>query len=295
MSRGGGSVMEYPERMQRAIDYIEAHLKDSLPVDQVAKQAFLSVSHLYRIFPIMTGCTVGQYIRKRRLSCSADEILHTHKRVIDVAFDYQFESQESYIRAFKSMFGITPGEYRKAPGIIAVYNRLYLDSSHSREPLPKQPDIIKKKFTLVGVEAKVDLRADFSDALDALRRTLRQNLAAVKNKAVPERMIGVWLPDHGDANDELSPKRVYYTGVEVTRAEDVPAHLIVRDMPESLFARFRERSRGTMSRYAYTEWLPKSGYILNMDNLPGDLEIFDDMEHDAVDDGCDILLPIQTA
>ena len=156
-----------------------------------------------------------------------------------------------------------------------------------------QPEIIKKKILLVGVESSVDLRSDFSKKLTILRDTLRQSLSAIRNKVDPVKMVGVWLPDVDDTDDEMSSKRIYFTGVEVTGVDGIPPHLAIKDFPESLFAKFREKSRGTMSRYAYTQWLPTSGYILNIDILPGDFEIFDDMEHDGVNDECDILLPIQ--
>lgn len=80
--------MEYYVRIQKAIDFIESRLTEPLSIADVAKEAFLSEPHLYKIFPIMTGCTVGQYIRKRRLSCSAEELKSTRKRVIDIAFDF---------------------------------------------------------------------------------------------------------------------------------------------------------------------------------------------------------------
>ena len=156
-----------------------------------------------------------------------------------------------------------------------------------------QPDIIKKKILLVGVEFCVDLRSDFSETLTILRNTLRQSLPAIRNKVTPVKMVGVWLPDKDNADDEMSTKRIYFTGIEVKNVDGVPSYLTIKDFPESLFAKFREKSRGTISRYAYTQWLPTSGYILNIDILPGDFEIFDDMEHDGVNDECDILLPIR--
>lgn len=288
--------MQYYQRIQNAINYIEDHLTDTITALDVAKEAFLSVPHLYKIFPIFTGQTVFQYIRKRRLSCSAYELRNTNKRVIDIALDFQFESQESYIRAFKAIFDVTPGVYRKSQKmIIPLYESLHISPYQMKEGLLMQPDIIKKKFLLIGVEAKIDLETDFTDTLALLRNTLRNNLHLIKNKLCPVRMVGVWLPDMDGIKDEISSKRIYFTGVEVAKDEEIPAGFIVKDLPESLFARFREKSRGTMSRYAYTEWLPASGYLLNLDNVPGDFEIFDDMEHDAVEDECDILLPIQTA
>ena len=286
--------MEYPQRIQRAIDHIEEHLADVVTMEDIAAQAFLSVPHLYRIFPIMTGCTVGQYIRKRQLSRSAEELTRTRKRVIDIALDFQFESQESYIRAFKTLFGITPGEYRRSPRLIAIYNKLHLNQLQRKESLPMQPDIIKKKLLLVGFQNGIDLRTDFTEPLNNLRNALRSSLPEIPNKLTPLRMLGFWMPDPENAMSETYSKCLYFTGMEVLDLSGAPEGLMTKDLPESLFAKFREQSRGTMSRYAYTQWLPASGYILNMD-LPGDFEIFDDMEHDGVDDACDILLPIRTS
>jgi AraC family transcriptional regulator len=135
----------------------------------------------------MTGCTVGQYIRRRRLTSSAHDLLHTRKRVIDIAVEYQFESQESYIRAFKAMFGVTPGGYRKSKGIIALYNPVLLNRLQKKGELPMQPNIVKRKFLLVGVEGEIDLRSDFSDALAALRGTLKTFMGDIGNRLSPER------------------------------------------------------------------------------------------------------------
>ena len=285
--------MEYPQRIQRAIDHIEQHLSDVLPVEEIAAQAYLSVAHLYRIFPILAGCTVGQYVRRRRLSCAADMLARTRRRVLDVALEYRFESQESFIRAFKALFGITPGDYRKLKPIITIYKKMQLNLSQRKEPLPMQPDIIKKKFLLAGVQTEMDLSVDFTQRITALRNALRQSLPDIPEKVEPVRMVGFWFPDPDNTLSETYSKCFYFAGVEVRSADGVPENLAVKDLPESLFARFREQTRGTMNRYGYTQWLPTSGYILNMD-LAGDFEIFDDMVHDAVDDPCDILLPIRT-
>lgn len=286
--------MEYYELIQRAIDYIELNLTGGISIEEVAREARLSRPHLYKVFPIVAGCTVGQYIRRRRLSCSADALKRGRRRVIDVALDYQYDSQESYIRAFKAEFGVTPGAYMKSPDrVLPLYGALRLNTAKEKGAISIAPDIILKQFILVGAECKIDLSRNFSGAMADIRSMLRSNLRSIQNKVEPARMIGVWLPDPDGAGDEMSARRVYYTGVEVARAEGVPANLIASTFPESLFARFREAARGTMSRYAYSEWLPESGYLLNFDALPGDFEIFDDMERCGESDACDILLPIQ--
>lgn len=103
------------ERIQKAVDHIEKHLTDPIELDRVAVEACFSPAHLYRMFHALTGHPVKQYVRKRRLSEAARRLAGTHDRLIDICMDYQFEYQESFTRAFKAMFGVTPGVFRKNP------------------------------------------------------------------------------------------------------------------------------------------------------------------------------------
>ena len=115
------SALTYREQIAHLIDYVEENLHDTISIRDAAKRAMMSVPHLYRIFPLITGCTVGAYIRKRRLSLSAVDLADTGLRIIDIAAQYGYDSQESYIRAFNQMFGTTPGRYRTTKEAIALY------------------------------------------------------------------------------------------------------------------------------------------------------------------------------
>ena len=157
-----------------------------------------------------------------------------------------------------------------------------------------QPNILTKKFRLAGFEERIDTAADFSEIITSVRDCVKRRAHQIPSAVRPIRLIGIWLPDPGELQAEMSSKRIYFSGIEVTSLEGVPRDWNVKELPASLFAQFREKSRGTMSRYAYAQWLPASGYLLNMDVLPGDFEIFDDLEHDGEQDECDILIPIRT-
>jgi len=105
--------MDHLKRVERAIDYIEAHLCEHLPIDEIAGVAEYSMWHFQKVFTATVGEPVKDYIRKRRLTSAMSQLLSTERRIIDVAVEHQFESQESFTRAFKAMFGRTPGECRK--------------------------------------------------------------------------------------------------------------------------------------------------------------------------------------
>src|SRR3984885_50510 len=105
--------MDHIGRIQRAIDYIEEHLKDELPTESIADVAHFSMWHFQRVFGAIVGDSVKEYVRKRRLASALVELTSTDRRILDIAIDHQFESQESFTRAFKLLYGKTPGECRK--------------------------------------------------------------------------------------------------------------------------------------------------------------------------------------
>ena len=100
--------MNYYERIQQAIDYIEDHLLDVIDLQQVAEAAYMSLSSLYRLFFSITGYRVKEYIRARRISEASQVLVGTERRILDIALDYTFESHESFSRAFKQLTGRTP-------------------------------------------------------------------------------------------------------------------------------------------------------------------------------------------
>lgn len=122
--------MNYRETIQESIDYIENNLKEKILLEDLAKIAFLSKFHYHRIFHEIIGETVMDYIRKRRLTEAAKELVESDEKIIDIALKYQFSSQESFTRAFKKMFDISPGEFRRRQVSVLLYRKI--DISYSK-------------------------------------------------------------------------------------------------------------------------------------------------------------------
>lgn len=106
--------MDWVAGMQRAIDYIEAHLTEKINYDTVAAQCFCSSYHFQRVFGILCGFTIGEYIRNRRLSLAGSELATTDIKVIDVALKYGYESPDSFAKAFKQFHGILPSQAKNS-------------------------------------------------------------------------------------------------------------------------------------------------------------------------------------
>ena len=98
--------MEWISGLQKAIDYIEEHLTEDLDFAEIAAQAYSSNFHFQRVFSILCGFTLGEYIRCRRLTQAGSELASTDSRVIDTALKYGYDSPESFSRAFVKFHGI---------------------------------------------------------------------------------------------------------------------------------------------------------------------------------------------
>jgi len=96
------------------LSWLESHLDKPLSIDHVAVRAGYSKWHLQRMFKDVTGQAIGAYIRGRRLSKSAVALRLTSRPILDIALQYRFDSQQTFTRAFKRQFGLTPAFYRRS-------------------------------------------------------------------------------------------------------------------------------------------------------------------------------------
>ena len=116
--------MDWITGIQRAIDYVEAHLTEPIDYEEVAKRAYSSSFHFQRIFSIMCGFTLGEYIRARRLSLAGSALAGGEGKVIDIAMKYGYETPESFSRAFTRFHGISPSKAKANGAALKSYSRL---------------------------------------------------------------------------------------------------------------------------------------------------------------------------
>ena len=121
--------MDWIVGMQKAIDYIEDNLTKVIDYDTVATQSFSSSYHFQRVFSILCGFTMGEYIRNRRLSLAGTELATGTAKVIDVALKYGYESPDSFAKAFKQFHGILPSQARNNGSNLKSFSRLVLKFS----------------------------------------------------------------------------------------------------------------------------------------------------------------------
>ena len=99
--------------LSKAVRYIEEHLTDDISIDEVAMKAYASSSHFQLVFHVVMGMTIGEYIRYRRLSLAALDLLQPNSKIIDVAMRYRYDTQESFSKAFMRFHGVPPSKAQR--------------------------------------------------------------------------------------------------------------------------------------------------------------------------------------
>jgi len=111
------------ESIQKAVDYIEEHLAEDTPMEELAGIASLSMFYFQRLFVRLVKKPVREYIKLRRLANASKALEDKKSRIIDIALKYGFNSHETFSRAFKDAYGFTPAQYRDNPVLLNNFNK----------------------------------------------------------------------------------------------------------------------------------------------------------------------------
>lgn len=145
--------MNWIQGVQKAIDYVEENITSDIDFDKAAQCAYSSSFHFQRVFGILCGFSLGDYIRMRRLSLAGEELSKGNAKIIDIALKYGYDSPESFSRAFTRFHGITPSEAKRG-GSIKIFTPLSV------------------KLTLTG-GSKMDYRIEKREAFDVVCKRKR--------------------------------------------------------------------------------------------------------------------------
>jgi len=266
---------DYPERIQMVLNYIEKRADeeaDAQPnLSELAAIAGFSDYHFHRVFLFMVGDTVMEYVRKRKLARAACRVSHTDDRLLDIALDCGFGTQETFIRAFRKLFGMTPGTYRKR-----------------RVDTPSYPraNVVKKRYNPYLGEICMDYRIVEKPAFRVLAYPLATtNVNGQNNSDIPafwnEYIREGWgriLHEATGSRDEYgictdfnmeSGEFTYLIGMDADESAAVPAGTVLRSFPGATYAVFttpqvkREQFSDSIQqtwKAIYEEWFPHSDY-----------------------------------
>ena len=148
--------MDWITGMQKAIDYIEENLTEEINYEKVAAESFSSSYHFQRVFSILCGYTLGEYIRLRRLSLAGAELANGKEKVIDIALKYGYDSPDSFAKAFQKFHGITPSQARADGSKLKSFSRLSIKISLEGGSIMNYRIETKPQFTLLGYKKRFE-------------------------------------------------------------------------------------------------------------------------------------------
>jgi len=266
--------MDWITGIQNAINYIEDHLLEEIDYEEVAKQSYSSSYHFQRVFGILCGYTVGEYIRNRRLTLAGMELQTEKAKVIDVALKYGYDSPDSFAKAFQRFHGITPKEARTDGVILHSFSRLTLKitlegGTMMNYKIEEKPEMIltgyKRHFT--GTPAK---RADQEEAFYGETRINQYALSGLSRDYATKYNVMTGFDDEGYD---------FYIAALLSKWETENLDKILGEQEKDRFEKIvipaglylvceteRERypvmQQESLRQKAVSEWLPSSGYQL---------------------------------
>ena len=257
--------MNYLTQVQSGIDYIEANLEFDIRSADVARHAGISQWHFQRIFKALTNETLKTYLRSRRFSRALENLANSNTRILDIALTAGFESQESFTRAFRKAFGVTPGQYRRRPGTLVFPRKVSFDAeylTHIHANVSLEPEIFEQPEMQV-----LGMRTQFF-SVDSEKNNMGSKLPQLWAEflplldGVPNRIQGGGYGVMCQTAED-SDKLDYWAAVPVTHVDSLPENLVSLRIPACRYARFAHRGRvlglNRTVDYIYSSWLLRSG------------------------------------
>lgn len=263
--------MEWIERLNKTISYIEEHLAEEISYDELAHIACCSSYHYQRIFAYMAGIPLSEYIRRRRMSLAAIELQSGNKKIIDIGMKYGYASPTAFNRAFQSVHGIAPSIAKKGGTTIKSYPAISFKLTvKGVEELSYRIET-KDSFRIVGVSFPLDKEIEnnfiavpqmWQNA--AINGTFEKITPLMNNQ--PMGVLGVSVCNN---------KEEWQYFIAVSSSIDTDNSLDEYIIPACTWAIFSGIGTGIsiqeLERRIITEWLPTSGY--EYDNAP-DMEVY---------------------
>ena len=104
--------------LEKTLEYIENNITKNISIKKLSKYVGISEFYLQRSFQILTGYSIGEYIRNRRLYLAACELSQSNNKIIDIAYKHDYETLESFSKAFSKFHGVTLSKVKKVDNIL---------------------------------------------------------------------------------------------------------------------------------------------------------------------------------
>ncbi len=277
--------MNWIENLNKALDFIEDNLDKEIDPEEVARAAYTSRFHFQRLFTMVSGYRLGEYIRQRRLSVAVSDLRKTGVKVIDVAMKYGYDSPEAFSKAFKKLHGVSPSTVRKDDKSFQAIPPLRFQLTVKGEEHMNYTIIKKEAFDIIGYKKHVSTKnnENFIELPKFWDKLHGEGKVEELAKAAPDGdVLGVCL-NYNDGDEEFD----YYIAVRGNDAGSRDEDLVKARIPESTWAVFSHAGElpdaiQNLWKQIYHEWFPATNYqhagTAELEIYPTDCECPDGMK-----------------
>ncbi len=259
-------ILEIIKDINNAIEYIEDNLGSNISIDEIAKVAFTSRYHFQRMFHALTGVTLTEYIRNRRLTLAGEELSSKDVKIIDVAAKYGYESPDAFTKAFQRLHGSTPSMIKKGNARLKSFPKLSFQISIKGECEINYRIVKQDEFKFFGVDFLTTLidNALYKEIPEFCDKIWEDGTHLKINEFLGYSKMNILYGIHYDFKEDGSRK--YMMGWKVPD-KDIPNEYKIVNIPSCTWAVFDGRgdNLNTLAiadlwRLIYSEWFPSSGF-----------------------------------
>lgn len=258
--------MDSLKRMNDALNYIEENLDNEIDLKEVARLAFCSEYHFQRMFSFLSGISLSEYIRRRRLTVAAFELNNSNIRIIDLAVKYGYSSPDSFTRAFQGLHGITPSEARHNGKSLKAYPRMTFQLSIKGGNEMNYRIVEKEAFHIIGIKKRVPIVfSGVNTEIAAMWKSLNEGIITKLKELSNVEPLGLISASVNFSEGRMEEKGEldHYIGVATT--QECPENLAKIEVKASTWAVFEavgtfpDALQNVWGRI-YSEWYPASNY-----------------------------------
>ncbi len=259
-------ILEIIKDINNAIEYIEDNLGSNISIDEIAKVAFTSRYHFQRMFHALTGVTLTEYIRNRRITLAGEELSSKDVKIIDVAAKYGYESPDAFTKAFQRLHGSTPSMIKKGNARLKSFPKLSFQISIKGECEINYRIVKQDEFKFFGVDFLTTLidNALYKEIPEFCDKIWEDGTHLKINEFLGYSKMNMLYGIHYDFKEDGSRK--YMMGWKVPD-KDIPNEYKIVNIPSCTWAVFDGRgdNLNTLAiadlwRLIYSEWFPSSGF-----------------------------------
>jgi AraC family transcriptional regulator len=254
--------MDWLIRMNNALDYIEENLDKEIDYKELAKVSYCSEFHFSRMFASISGISLSEYIRRRRLTLAAFELQKSNIRILEIANKYGYESADSFSRVFQKTHGIKPSECRQQGIQLKAFPKISFQLSIKGDTeMEYRIENLEFELRIIGKSKPVKTSRAFKSIPTLWSKAKKEgfmqeliDMSWEKPKCTLEGILGVCGREAAITDEEFD----YFMGVRYDGEQPNDMETLI--IPPSTWAVFPNIVEAW--KRLYSEWVPTSGYEL---------------------------------